>query len=659
MGFGLVRRSGVEKIVLEFRPLRAEMKRISINLLFAIMLVAGLNYTVHPDRTSLKDLLFSSPGMAYLSPTALVVSPDATKLYLACYSANEVAVYDIGTREVVKRIEVPPYPSGLALSPDGQFLYVTCAAPKSKVCIIATKTGRVRGVMPSGHSSMAPVLSPDGTFLYVCDRFNNDVNVFDLRTRKSVGQIHVDREPVAAALSPDGKRLFVANLLHSGAADRGVVAASVSVIDTSARKLLKHIPLTNGSTLLRGICVSPDGGYVAVAHGLARFHLPTTTVAHGWMNNNVLSLIDANELSLVTTVPLDEDDRGAANPWAVQWSPDGKLICVTHAGTHEVSLIDAPRLLAKISSLPPRRDRSTLASSAAVKTAQSRDEIPNDLTFLNGLRRRVGLRGQGPRSLAMAGKKLFVANYFSDSISVLDLEAASDRSATIQLESPLSMIAARKGEMYFNDASICYQGWQSCGSCHSSDGRVDGMNWDLLNDGMGNPKNVKSLVYSFQTLPVMSLGVRSDAAGAVRAGMRHILFTNPRDDVAFAMDEFIKSLQPLPSPFLTHNGLSKPAQRGQKLFMSKDVGCVTCHPPRLWTDQKPHSVGSGKFDQATDQFYTPALVELWRTAPYLHDGSAATIQEVILKHHPGEQDGKASKLSADEISDLAAFLLSM
>src|SRR6185369_12266604 len=84
----------------------------------------------------------------------------------------------------------------------------------------------------------------------------------------------------------------------------------------------------------------------------------------------------------------------------------------------------------------------------------------------------------------------------------------------------------RRGELHFNDANLCYEHWQSCASCHSSDGRVDGLNWDLQNDGVGNPKNVKSLLLSFETPPVMSMGVRADASVAIRAGIKFILFTN-------------------------------------------------------------------------------------------------------------------------------------
>jgi cytochrome c peroxidase len=288
-----------------------------------------------------------------------------------------------------------------------------------------------------------------------------------------------------------------------------------------------------------------------------------------------------------------------------------------------------------------------------------RGDIPNDLHFLDGIRSRVKLHAQGPRSIALVGQKVILGNYFSDSLSILDLSLNARSSATIQLETPLEVVPARKGEMYFNDATLCYQGWQSCASCHSSDARVDGMNWDLLNDGMGNPKNVKSLLLCFQTPPVMSMGVRSDAAAAIRAGMRHILFTEPRESVASAIDEYIKSLQPLPSPYLVHNRLSPSAKRGRDLFFSASVGCSSCHPLPLFTDLKQHAVGAGKFDERTDEFYTPTLIEIWRTAPYLHDGSAATLRDLVLTHNMNNQRGKTTQLQPDQLEDLVAFLLAL
>jgi cytochrome c peroxidase len=217
----------------------------------------------------------------------------------------------------------------------------------------------------------------------------------------------------------------------------------------------------------------------------------------------------------------------------------------------------------------------------------------------------------------------------------------------------------RRGEMLFNDATLCFQGWQSCASCHSHDGRVDGLNWDLLNDGIGNPKNNKSLLLSFQTPPAMSLGVRETPEQAVRAGIRHILFAVQPDAVAVALDAYIQSLQPMPSPHLEHGRPSAAAQRGRKLFRDHRVGCADCHPSGLFTDLNIYEVGTGGLPGGSSGFDTPTLVELWRTAPYLHDGSAATVRDVLTRRNPNDQHGRTSHLTEEQLDDLTAYLLSL
>jgi hypothetical protein len=208
-------------------------------------------------------------------------------------------------------------------------------------------------------------------------------------------------------------------------------------------------------------------------------------------------------------------------------------------------------------------------------------------------------------------------------------------------------------------ATICHQGWQSCASCHP-DGRVDGLNWDLLNDGPGNPKNTKSLVLSCQTPPAMSLGVRGSAEEAVRSGLRHTLFAKRHESEAAAIDAYLRSLRPLPSPQLLKGALNKSALRGKALFESTRTGCSTCHPPGLLTDLRSYDVGTrASYDKLTDKFDTPTLVELWRTAPYLHDGSAATVLEVLTMRNAHDRHGRASNLSRRQLDDLCAYLLSL
>lgn len=90
------------------------------------------------------------------------------------------------------------------------------------------------------------------------------------------------------------------------------------------------------------------------------------------------------------------------------------------------------------------------------------------------------------------------------------------------------------------------------------------------------------------------------------------------------------------------------------------MGCATCHPPGLFTDLKPYDAGTrGLSDKPADQFDTPTLVECWRTAPYLHDGSAATLREVLTTRNPEDRHGKTSHLTPPQLDDLVEYILSL
>jgi cytochrome c peroxidase len=68
-----------------------------------------------------------------------------------------------------------------------------------------------------------------------------------------------------------------------------------------------------------------------------------------------------------------------------------------------------------------------------------------------------------------------------------------------------------------------------------------------------------------------------------------------------------------------------------------------------------HDVGSrGQFDRR-DTFDTPALVECWRTAPYMHDGHYTTVKELFTEGLHGE----IGDLSPQQIDDLVEFVLSL
>jgi cytochrome c peroxidase len=253
-----------------------------------------------------------------------------------------------------------------------------------------------------------------------------------------------------------------------------------------------------------------------------------------------------------------------------------------------------------------------------------------------------------------------VAEYFSDSLAVVDLDAKPDaKPTTIAIGPKPTLSKARRGELLFNDATLCHQHWQSCASCHP-DARTDAMNWDLMNDGVGNFKNTKSMLLTHKTPPVMAEGVRASAKLAVRAGIEHILFVmNPVEEDAAAIDAYLESLKPVPSPRLVNGRLSPAAERGKKLFEGNRVGCHFCHPAPLYTDLKKHDVGSSGLYAEVDGYDTPTLVEVWRSAPYLHTGRYVTVKELLVEGKHGYKLEDDEKLNEKEIDDLVEFVLSL
>jgi cytochrome c peroxidase len=156
------------------------------------------------------------------------------------------------------------------------------------------------------------------------------------------------------------------------------------------------------------------------------------------------------------------------------------------------------------------------------------------------------------------------------------------------------------------------------------------------------------------------LGVRESAKAAVRAGISHILFAVRPEEEAQALEEYLGSLAPVPSPRLIDGKLSPAADRGKKIFFDRKAGCAQCHPEPLYTDKKAHDVASsGPLDKPGDMFQTPQLVELWRTAPYMHDGRYLTIKELLTQGKHGATDGDLGSLSEKDLDDLAEFLLSL
>ncbi len=585
------------------------------------------------------------------SPDSIVASTDQNLLYIAARSANQIAVFDPANHSISSQIAMPDQPTGLALADNDKKLFITCSGKQHVLCEVDLEAKGITQILPAGWGARSPVMHDSRVF--VCNQFDRSVSVIHIETGEEIKRINVAREPYSAVLSSNADYLFVAHRLPDSAANLDQVAATLSVIHTQGLHVVNDIQLPNGSTNLNDICLSPDGEHLFVSHILAHYQLPTTQLERGWINSNALSVIDAVEKTLVKTVLLDNVDRGAANPWGMTCSDDGKHLFVTHAGTDEISKIGIPALFKKINDTQSK-DKYDYDHDYGIN-----EKASPDLTFMTDIRVRIPSKGKGPRYVAIHDDQLYVTNYFSDTLTSVDL--SKDILSAVQrysFSSDEEQSMVRQGEMFFHDATLCFQSWQSCVSCHPG-GRVDGLNWDLLNDGIGNPKNTKSLLFSHQTPPAMSTGVRGSAEYAVRSGFHHILFVQGLEDEAKAVDEYLKAMRPLPSPYAHNRGDCQQIQKGMELFFSEKTRCASCHDGPFYTDLKTYDVGTSPVSASHHKFDTPTLIELWRTAPYLHDGQAATLRDVLTTCNHNDLHGVTSHLTEKEIDALEAFLLSL
>jgi DNA-binding beta-propeller fold protein YncE/mono/diheme cytochrome c family protein len=588
-------------------------------------------------------IIFAFLCVAIFFPSVIKGNPDNTsplypgdikivrgsELLIACSGTREVLLTDLQGK-VIRKWPFNEPVTGIAT--DNDLAFVTSSGSGGYLSVIdINKPGIIRSAA-IGMGARAPVLSPDKKTIYLAARFETCIYQIKVNNLSVLGKIKVLREPWAMVISQDGRYLFVNNFLPAGRADIELVTAGVSVIGLPDFTLIKNIQLSNGSNALKGICLSPDGNYLFITHNLGRFQVPTSQLEQGWMNTAGLSVIDTQKLEFLATVILDEPERGAAGSWDVQCNQE--KILVTHSGTHDISLIDYPKFIGKL-----------LAES-------NRESLAYNLHFLEGIRQRYPLKGNGPRSFALMANQAFIPAYFSDILNVFDI--SSGKITEINLNPDRKESPEAIGERIFNDASYCFQGWQSCNGCHPGEARTDGLNWDLLNDGIGNPKNCKSMLLAHLTPPVMISGIRGSAEVAVRAGFKHIQFSSITEEDAKFVDAYLTSLVPLPSPWLVNGKLSKTARKGKLVFDRE--GCADCHSGIWFTNLKSYKIGEEeKVDQAWKGWDTPTLREVWRTAPYLFNGSAYLMKDVFEVHGHGLKHA----LSKEEIAQLAEYVNSL
>ncbi len=565
------------------------------------------------------------------SPSFLSFSENQNGLFILERTAKRLDFLKLPEGKLVEGQTFDQMPTGMTMMED--YCVVTTDHGAGMVHVLDQKTLQEIRHFPVGPGARSPILVNSNKQLVVCHTWLDEVALYDFSSGQLLKKIPVLRQPFVCVLSPDEKHLFVANFITHQRADQDTVSSAISVINTETWEVEKHLLLANGSNALRGMTLSSDGKYVLISHNLGRFQVPTTQLDQGWMNTSALSVIQVDSLNYAGTILLDEPEYGAAGSWGISCK-NGEMI-VAHSGTQDVSVIDEKRFFEKL------------------EATENRETLSYDLSFLGSIRERISMPGNGPRAVSQTDHGMYVAMYFSDTVNHIRRIDGDYEIQSYGLNQEFYESQARLGEKYFNDASYCFQGWQACTGCHPLDARTDGLNWDLLNDGMGNPKNCKSMLLAHKTPPAMITGIRPNAETAVRAGFKYIQFTQVSEAYTQAVDAYLSSLEPLPSPFLKDGELSQSAKKGEQIF--DQLGCAYCHAAPYYSDLKMHTFVSPNDSLGEQSWDTPTLIEVWRTGPYLHDGRCAKMREVFeVESHGIHQD-----LTESEFNDLVTYVLSL
>jgi len=587
------------------------------------------------------------PKERYLSPIEMALSPDGRLLYVVCQDSDEVRVVDTQSGKVIANVGVGRMPRGIAVSPDGFQLYVTNAWSDT-VSVIDTAAMKVVQTLPTGFEPTGIVVDRGAETLYVANRLSGDVSVIDLKNGQETKRLLAGRGASYLAISPDGKFVYCTHIYPNPRAFRTQPNSEITVIDTTRQTVVERKPLQNVAGVFH-VAMSADGKLGVAAQLRPKNLIPLAHVEHGWVFGDSLTLF-GQDVGATIQIPIDELDRYYALPWGVAIAPDKSKIFLTTAGSESVTVIDVPHLL---------------------KTAHlHRQPFVNDLSAsADYVQSRISV-GHNPRGVVLSpdGRHLYVANRLDDTIAVIDT-ATNKVASTIDLGGPKNIDALRRGERLFYTADVAFQGQFGCSNCHL-DATIDGLQWDLEPDGFGKDiVDNRSLEDLAGTEPFKWNGGNPDMPTECGPRTEKFFFRSQSFNQQQLTDlvTFVFSLPYRPNRYRLANGDLTPAQeRGKAIFertkarngtpIPETNQCSYCHNGPKYTNRQQLDVGTGKPTDRSPVIDVPQLPNVAYSGPYLHDGSARSMEEIWTVFNPKDTHGVTNDLTKDQLNDLIEFL---
>jgi YVTN family beta-propeller protein len=544
-------------------------------------------------------------------PVALGLANDGRLLLAANRRSGTISVVDTRTLRLLPEIAAGRGLSDLIITPHQERILV-CDEPAGELISLHRQEDRfdVAHRLPVGGSPVSVQVDEDGPRCTVACLWPRRLATIALSPHPTVTrQIDLPFPPLKQCRLGKGK-LVVADAFAGGLAlidmDKGQIQSSF------------NLPIHN----IRGLALSVDGRHLLVTHQTLRASATASFDDIHWGNlltNNIRSLSvstlmesGADPLRDSDLLHLGEAGHGTADPGGIVVS--GKRLFVALSGVHQLAIGREPG------------DQWQYVDAGRRPTAV----IPS-----------------------ADGSRIYVANTFSDSVSVIDAKAGKSI-AEIPLGPRPPLSREERGEALFHDAKLSHDGWLSCHSCHS-DGHSNSRLADTLGDGSyGTPKRIPSLHGVGETGPWAWNGSIDRLELQVRKSIESTMQgPKPTDAQVEELTAYLKTLLPArPRTDFQDHPDRLAIERGRDVFARQ--GCSRCHTPPFYTSAKTFDVGLSD-ETGLRQFNPPALRGVSQGGPYFHDGRAPTLEEVFTSH----QHQLERQLAKRDLHDLLEFLNSL
>jgi YVTN family beta-propeller protein len=605
-----------------------------------------------------RDGLFTKVSeQTYLSPFNMDVSVKTGLLYILAQDAEQLLVVNPKTKDIEFRLQLDKRPHTIKLDRKEEKAYVSNQWANS-VWIIDLNTHSVTDTIQVGWGPAGIDFDADGQFMYVANTYSNNLSIVDLKTKIEVRRLNTGNEPISVATSPNGKEVVVSSRRTLLVEFRTPPMTEVTIVNTENQRVKERKYFASGH-IMENVTHTPDGEYALTTMVLPKNLVPSVQIEQGWMMNHGIGVFSTRENRKLTQFLLDEPNAFYPDPFDIIVSKDGKYGFVSHSGSNTISVIDLEKLVELIQK----------GSKEDLKKV-----YPNHLGISNKFVVKRIKTGSNPKGIEFSAdaSQLYILERLEDRIAILDL-ITLDIVDHIYLSDLTKVSTVRRGAQLFNNASHTFHQQYSCYSCHP-DGHEDGLTYDMSSKGGGrNLANVQTLRDLPGTAPYKWNG--TNVSVYMQCGMRFSKFITrteafePHDLdalVAYIMQDLTNP------PNLYHPigaSFTKAQLRGKEVFertmtnngvsIPTENQCITCHPMPNYSNFLSADVGTLKETDDSTMFDSPNLNNVYSSAPYLHDGSANTLEEIWTRYNDNDEHGVANDMTKDQLNDLVEYLKSL